>query len=113
MCVTPAGNGSATATTTVSCRLPPAGTTRSLQLTVPATWLPPWSAETNVVFGSSGSVTPTPVASLPPTWASVIVYVSSSPASASPLPLASTTDLDSVIAASTGITTHCGPPGGH
>ncbi len=56
--VTPSGIGSTTVTTTVSTRLPPAGTVRPLQVTMPPASVPPLSAETNTTFASSGSVTP-------------------------------------------------------
>src|SRR5690606_8366494 len=56
--VTPSGIGSATVTTTVSTRLPAAGTVRPVQVTTPPAATPPLSADTNTTFGSSGSVTP-------------------------------------------------------
>jgi len=55
--VTPGGTGSTTRTTTVRVSVPFAGTVRPLQLTTPAANMPPWSAETNTVLASSGSVT--------------------------------------------------------
>ena len=65
--MTPGGNGSATATTTVNVSVPFAGTVRPLQATSPAACTPPLSADTNAVFGSSSSVTPKSVASpIPP-----------------------------------------------
>ncbi len=56
--VTPSGIGSTTVTTTVSTRLPLAGTVRPLQVTTPPACTPPLSADTKPTFGSSGSVRP-------------------------------------------------------
>ncbi len=55
--LTPAGIGELTVVVTVSTRLPPSGTFRPLHSTLPPTMLPPLSAESNVTFGSSTSVT--------------------------------------------------------
>ena len=113
--MTPSAIGSSTVATTVSTRLPPAGTPRPLQVTTPAACAPPLLAETKLVFASSASVTPTFVASVPPEFASVIVQVSCSPGSAWPVrvPLSADSALVIVTAASVGTTTHCGPFGGH
>src|SRR5689334_20855943 len=56
--VTPAGIGFATVTTTVSASVPFAGTVSPVHVTMPPESAPPLLAETNVTFGSSGSVTP-------------------------------------------------------
>src|SRR4051812_26458599 len=70
---TPFGIGFATVTTTVSARLPPAGTVRPFQVTTPPPKTPPLLAETNATFASSGSVMSTFVTSLPPAFERRIV----------------------------------------
>ena len=64
----------ASAMLTVNCTemLPPLGTARFVQTTVPLTFAPP-VAETNVVFAGTGSVMTTPVASALPMFLSVSV----------------------------------------
>src|SRR6185503_3734749 len=70
---------SASTMLTVKCTvvLPPAATERLDHVTVPPTFVPPPSAETNVVFAGTGSVIVTPVAAALPMFLSVSVYVTS------------------------------------